>query len=280
MLWEPLALAALNQPPREAGAASFVRVLAEMFGAEPAAASIAFPAVSLEALYAGPSRRHIEARGGHVRTHALARVLVEHGRAAGVRLRGGEDIRAASVVSAVPWFALGRLFDAIPAELAEIVSAASRMGSYPIVTVNLWLDRRVLPATFVGLPGRSMQWVFDRGAMTNGAASHLSLVSSGAAAIVGQGNDALVVLALRELRDALPAARAAAVRRASVVRERRATFSLAPGQPARPSTTTPLAGFYLAGDWTDTGLPGTIESAAASGHLAADAVERADRKSP
>jgi hypothetical protein len=71
-----------------------------------------------------------------------------------------------------------------------------------------------------------MQWVFDRGAMTNGAASHLSLVSSGAAAIVGQGNDALVVLALRELRDALPAARAAAVRRASVVRERRATFSL------------------------------------------------------
>jgi len=277
MLWEPLALAALNQPPREAGAASFVRVLAEMFGAEPAAASIAFPAVSLEALYAGPSRRHIEARGGHVRTHALARVLVEHGRAAGVRLRGGEDIRAASVVSAVPWFALGRLFDAIPAELAEIVSAASRMGSYPIVTVNLWLDRRVLPATFVGLPGRSMQWVFDRGAMTNGAASHLSLVSSGAAAIVGQGNDALVVLALRELRDALPAARAAAVRRASVVRERRATFSLAPGQPARPSTTTPLAGFYLAGDWTDTGLPGTIESAAASGHLAADAVERNHR---
>ena len=272
MLWEPLALAALNQPPREAGAAAFVRILAEMFGAEPEAASIAFPAVSLEAMYAGPARRYVEARGGHVRTRALARVLVEHCRAAGVRLRGGEEIRAASVVSAVPWFALGSLFDAVPAELAGIVSAALRMGSYPIVTVNLWLDRQVLPAPFVGLPGRSMQWVFDRGAMTNGAASHLSLVSSGAAGTVGQKNDALVALALRELRDALPACRVARVLRATVVRERRATFSLAPGQPARPSTTTPMAGFYLAGDWTDTGLPGTIESAAASGHLAAAAV--------
>jgi hypothetical protein len=249
-----------------------VRILAEMFGAEPDAASIAFPAVSLEAMYAGPSRRHIEAHGGHVRTHALACVLVEHGRAAGVRLRGGEEIRAASVVSAVPWFALGRLFDAIPGELAAIASAASRMGSYPIVTVNLWLDRQVLPAPFVGLPGRAMQWVFDRGAMTGGAASHLSLVSSGAAGTVGQKNDALVALALRDLRDALPACRAARVLRATVVRERRATFSLAPGQPARPSTTTPMAGLYLAGDWTDTGLPGTIESAAASGHLAAAAV--------
>jgi squalene-associated FAD-dependent desaturase len=277
MLWDPLALAALNQPPQEAAAPTFVRILAEMFGAEPDAASIAFPAVSLEAMYAGPARRYVEARGGRVRTHALASVLVEHGRAAGVRLRGGEEIRAASVVSAVPWFALARLFDDIPAELTGIVAAASRMGSYPIVTVNLWLDRQVLPAPFVGLPGRSMQWVFDRSAMTGGAASHLSLVSSGAAGIVGQGNDALVALALRELRDALPASRAARLRRASVVRERRATFSLAPGQPARPSTTTPVAGLYLAGDWTDTGLPGTIESAAASGHLAADAVERADR---
>jgi len=81
-----------------------------------------------------------------------------------------------------------------------------------------------------------------------------------------------VNVALRELRDALPSARLATVRKASVVRERRATFSLSPGQPARPPAHTPLEGFYLAGDWTDTGLPGTIESAALSGHRAAEAV--------
>jgi squalene-associated FAD-dependent desaturase len=273
MLWDPLALAALNQPPHEAAAPAFVRVLAEMFGPDPLAASIAFPAVPLEALYAAPAREFIAKRGGAIWTSALARVIVEGGRAAGVRARGGRGVRARAVISAVPWFALGALADEVPAALATIVSGAARMASYPIVTVNLWLDRRVLATPFVGLPGRAMQWAFDHGAITGGALSYLSLVSSGAAGVVGLGNDAIIGLALRELRDALPAARAAAVRRATVVRERRATFSLAPGQPARPAPgPTPLPGFYLAGDWTDTGLPGTIESAALSGHRAAAAI--------
>jgi zeta-carotene desaturase len=277
MLWDPLALAALNQPPREAAAPAFVRVLAEMFGPDPQAASIAFPAVPLEAMYANPARAHIESRGGTVATGALAQVIVERGRAAGVRIRGGADILAEAVVSAVPWFALPGLFGDVPGALAGIAASAARMASYPIVTVNLWLDRRVLTTPFLGLPGRTMQWAFDRGAITGSGASCLSLVSSGAAAVVGMGNDAVVTRALRELRDALPAARAAVVKKASVVRERRATFSLAPGQPARPPAVTPLAGFYLAGDWTDTGLPGTIESAAMSGHRAADAVARGGR---
>jgi zeta-carotene desaturase len=75
-----------------------------------------------------------------------------------------------------------------------------------------------------------------------------------------------------ELRRALPATAARRVLRSVVVKERRATFSLAPGEPARPGTRTSLAGLYLAGDWIETGLPGTIESAARSGHLAAEAV--------
>jgi uncharacterized protein with NAD-binding domain and iron-sulfur cluster len=74
-----------------------------------------------------------------------------------------------------------------------------------------------------------------------------------------------------ELRPALPAAAHASLRRAVVVRERRATFSVAPGQPQRPSTRTDVAGVFLAGDWIDTGLPATIESAVMSGHMAADA---------
>lgn len=278
MLWDPLALAALNQPPHEAAAPTFVRVLAEMFGPDPQAASIAFPAVSLEAMYAAPARTFIEQRGGTIWTNALARVTVEGGRAAGVRARGGRVVRAQTVIACVPWFALAALFDDVPAALGPLVAGAARMASYPIVTVNLWLDRRVVSTPFVGLPGRTMQWAFDRGAITGAAASHLSLVSSGAAGVVGLDNDAIAGLALRELRDALPAARAAAVRRASVVRERRATFSLAPGQPARPAAgATALPGFFLGGDWTDTGLPGTIESAALGGHRAADAASGGGR---
>jgi zeta-carotene desaturase len=84
-------------------------------------------------------------------------------------------------------------------------------------------------------------------------------------------NDELIDVAMREVRDALPATRAATLRRAVVVREKRATFSVAPGQPSRPSTRTAVPGLFLAGDWIDTGLPATIEGAVRSGHWAADA---------
>ena len=81
-------------------------------------------------------------------------------------------------------------------------------------------------------------------------------------------------LALRELTVALPAVKGAQLRRAVVVREKRATFSVAPGQPQRPPVETPFPGVFLAGDWIDTGLPATIEGAVVSGHRAAAAVSR------
>ena len=82
-------------------------------------------------------------------------------------------------------------------------------------------------------------------------------------------NDQLIALAHEEVAASLPLARGATVVRGTVVREKRATFSLAPGQPPRPGAETPVRGFYLAGDWTDTGLPATIEGAVESGHRAA-----------
>ena len=149
--------------------------------------------------------------------------------------------------------------------------AADATGSSPIVTVNLWLDRPVLDRPFLGLPGRALHWVFDKRQVCGDSVSHVSLVSSGASTLASSSNSALVDLATEELGAALPAAREAVVKRATVVRELRATFSLAPGQPARPGTETALPGFLLAGDWIDTGLPGTIESAVVSGHRAAEA---------
>ncbi|MSO83559.1 MAG: squalene-associated FAD-dependent desaturase, partial [Acidobacteria bacterium] len=123
----------------------------------------------------------------------------------------------------------------------------------------------------VGLPGRTMQWVFDKRTVFGEQASHLSLVSSGAEEVVSRSNEALVALAVSEVRDALPAARSATLVRGVVVREKRATFSVAPGQPQRPTTRTSVPGLFLAGDWIDTGLPATIEGAVASGHWAAEA---------
>jgi uncharacterized protein with NAD-binding domain and iron-sulfur cluster len=102
----------------------------------------------------------------------------------------------------------------------------------------------------------------------------MSMVSSGADAICARGNDELVALAWQELHEAVPKLSTARVRHAVVVRERRATFSLAPGMPPRPSTRTAVAGLLLAGDWIATGLPATIESAVVSGHAAARAAYR------
>jgi len=267
-LWEPLAVAALNQAPAEAAAAPFIRVLAEMFGSRREDASLVLPLTPLHEMYALPARRYIEARAGEVRLNALARVRVESGRVAGVDVRGAA-LAIDRVVSAVPWFALESLLVGDVAPMASTIAAASRMIAKPIVTVNLWYDRPVMDDGFVGLPERQMQWVFDKRQAFGERASHLSLVASGADALVGSDTATLVALAAREVAQAIPGARAATLRRGTVVREKRATFSLAPGEPPRPGVATPIAGLVLAGDWIDTGLPGTIESAALAGHNAA-----------
>jgi predicted NAD/FAD-dependent oxidoreductase len=146
------------------------------------------------------------------------------------------------------------------------------MDSSPIVTVNLWFDAEVVPAPFIGFVEGPMNWVFDKGAILHERANHLSLVASGADSLVRLGNAEIAEAAHAQLARALPAARQATLLRSVVVREHRATFSLAPGQPARPQVATDLPGFYLAGDWTNTGLPGTIEGAVKSGHVAAHAI--------
>ncbi len=293
LLWEPLALAALNQRPERAAARPFARVLAELCGPGRTDAAIGIPSRPLAALYAEPARRFLEARGGTVRTRMPATVLVD-----GKGLRGvaaGETLlRAETVIAAVPWYALPGLLPDCPDTLAPMVEAARGTSASPIVTVNLWVDRPLLASPFVGLPGRTMQWAFEttsdhRGAGgrreagglgeagrlgdTGGgrpAGARLTLVASGADDVAHLANPRIVARAAADLRDALPD-RGWRIEHASVIREPRATFSLAPGQPPRPGTETPIDGLLLAGDWIDTGLPGTIESAVVSGHRAAEA---------
>jgi squalene-associated FAD-dependent desaturase len=273
LFWEPLALAALNQSIDHAAAETFVAVLGRMFGPEADRAALLVPAVPLDDLYAEPARTWLEARGATVRTRASARVLFDGDRVTGVEVRG-ERLLAPTVICAAPWFALEAICANPPAALADLLSRAAGTGSSPIVTVNLWYDRPVVDEMIIGLPGRMFQWVFDKGALFGRDASHLSLVSSGAEDIVGHTNAELIDIASGEVTGALPTARLARLRHASAVRERQATFSLAPGQPRRPGTETPVRGLLLAGDWVDTGLPGTIESAVLSGHRAAAAADR------
>ena len=274
-LWHPLAIAALNQSPDEAAAVPFVRVLGELFGPHRDDSAVGLPAVPLDDLYATPAQRVVESRGGAVLTKSPARVVFdERGRIAGVEA-GETTIPAPIVVSSVPWHALGRLWErTAPSSLGDTISAATRTGSSPIVTVNLWFDGPVTDEPFVGLVHGPMHWVFNKSALYGNQTSHLSVVASGAVELAERENHEITRAAVEQIQTSLPVSRSRRLMRSVVVREHRATFSLAPGAPKRPGPVTPLPGFFLAGDWTDTGLPGTIEGAVVSGHRAADAVLR------
>jgi len=269
-LWNPLAIAALNQSPDTAAAAPFARVLGELFGPRVEDSAIGLPEVPLDELYAEPARSFVEKRRGSVLVKCPARVRTGGpGRPLTVTA-GDREIEARAVISAVPWHALGRIWTGDPpSELAATLAGAAAMKSSPIVTVNFWFDGPVMTDPFVGLVGGPMHWVFDKSAIFGSAAGYLSIVASGADDLAALDNASATRKALDHLSGAVPGTRSRQLLRSVVVREHRATFSLAPGQPKRPPAETAVSGFYLAGDWTDTGLPGTIEGAVKSGHHAA-----------
>jgi squalene-associated FAD-dependent desaturase len=276
LLWEPLALAALNQPIEAASAEAFRSVLGGVLGPGRQDAAIGVPSRPLSDVFGTPARRFLESNGSVVMLHAPARLLIERERVSGVAVRGA-PLRAGTVVAAVPWTSWRNLIDQDAAErggLGRLRREALARRSSPIVTVNLWLDEPVVGGAFVGLPRRTFQWAFEKmnPSAPGGALAHVSLVSSGADDIVRTPDAILVERAWSELRLALPRASRARLCHAAVVRERHATFSLAPGEPDRPCTDTPVSGLWLAGDWTRTGLPATIEGAARSGHAAARAI--------
>jgi squalene-associated FAD-dependent desaturase len=267
-LWDPLAVAALNEAPDAAAAAPFAAVLRELFTGGRRSSSLVLPRVPLSDLYAEPASAYRTARGGTVHTGRPAR-LARDGR--GFIVRAGEiHWRAPAIVAAVPWHALATLFEGdVPVEMRPIVDAASAMTAVPIVTVNLWLDRPVLDTPFVGLVGRTAQWVFDRRAIAGEASTHLSVTTSAAAGLTERSDGEIIEIIARDVREAIRGAAQARVLRATVIREKQATFSVRPGSPVRPVARTPVPGLFLAGDWLQTGLPGTIEGAVRSGNAAA-----------
>jgi zeta-carotene desaturase len=129
-LWEPLAIAALNEAPGEAAAGPFVEVLARMFSGARTNSSIALPTTPLHEMYAIPARRYIESRGGQVRVNALARLTIAGNRVAAVDVRG-EPVAARSVVAAVPWFALGTLVTGDTGALRDTMARAAACDRSP-----------------------------------------------------------------------------------------------------------------------------------------------------
>jgi zeta-carotene desaturase len=286
LLWDPLALAILNEPVERAAAVLFHRVFEEAFLRDRRSSRLVFPrrgwGVLVDRL-AG----YLVARGGEVRRGARVEAIrVEDGRATGVcearRAQKREEIAAGrpaerrvepadAVVVAVPPQALRGL---LPDEWRsrEPFAALERFSGSPIVSVELWLDRVVVDRPMLGLRDSEVEWVFDKGSLygREGAPQHLAFIVSAAYRSAGKPNTELVAAAVEALARLFPEMAGASVVRSLVLREPFATFASRPElEPLRPGADTPIRGLFLAGDWTSTGLPATIEGAVRSGHRAA-----------
>ena len=270
--WRPLAVSALNEPTATASAAVFARAVSYAVFSHRADSCLATASVGLSLLYADPSRAFIERHGGRVLLNTVVSHLeMQDSRVEAVALKDGGQLRADAYIVAVPHHALLPLLPDAVREQAFFARIA-RLRASPIVTIYLWLDRSVLHRPFVGLIGRTVQWVFDRHRTVEGTQpGALACVISGAYEVVDWPQDALIDRAVADLKADLPQVKRARLIHALVVKERQATFSPRPEAEAdRPPHATPIRNLLLAGDWTATGLPPTVESAVVSGHRAVD----------
>jgi len=274
--WEPLAVAIMNEHLDVASALVFTRALRTAFLSGPGASALAIPTVGLSDLYVDPARAYIEKHGGAVRCDAdVSASLAEGDTVTGVRLKDGRRIDCSALILAVPSYrAAGLLPDRLRAE--GFLAAAGAIPVSPIVSIHLWFERDFMTCESLGVIGRRIQWVFNRKKISPGSGTgtggHISTVISAAHAFVGMGNDDLTRVALDDLRSVFGADMGHAVH-SVVIREKRGTFSCTPEvERLRPGSDTPFANLCIAGDWTNTGYPATIEGAIRSGHRCAEAV--------
>ena len=271
--WNPMVIATLNESPKTASARMLKRVLEEAFGGGSSSTSIGIASVPLSDLYTGGARKFIEARGGQVRTGTeIVRLVVEKDSVVAAELKTGETTPADFFISSVPPHAFLQMLDE---KTAKSFEPLGKLESSPIVSINLWFDRPVIDREFTGLIGTRCQWVFNKDLILSAEqkTNHIAVIISAARDFVDWTRDALVEMALSELHEMIPASRQAKLIQSAIVKEREATMAhTVESDHLRPGPRTALANLVLAGDWTDTGLPATIESAVLSGTIAAQII--------
>ncbi len=277
--WYPLTIATLNEQPALASAGLLAEVIKRAFFARRKDSALLYPTVGLSELYCDAARDFIEKRGGAVASRAIADgVEMRENMISAVRLRDGTNRRAANFIVAVPPIQLRRLLpQAIFGERGG--AQLDTLKSSPIICVHVWLDREVTNSAFVGFVGTTTQWLFNkRRIFSQYGAQHpgyLSFIISGARELAELPNDALLKTIMTDLNEMIPAAKHARLIRSLVLKEKHATFAPDPASDAaRPPVPTAIPNLFLAGDWIQTGLPATIESAVISGRSAAAAVIR------
>ncbi len=274
-LWELIVLPTLNDSVRDASADMALMVFQEGLLKKPHDAALGYPTVGLTSLNGEPARRYIEDAGGRLALgKSVGAIRVEDGRVTGVELSDGQVAEADAYVSALPFDVL---LDVLPPEVSgnPFFEPASSLSSSPIVDIHLWYDRPVMDSPLAAFLDSPVQFVFNKSLIqgSNRRGQYLCISLSGAWDYVDRPKAELIEEFSAEMARLLPRAREATLERSLVVKEKRATFRSAPGAGKhRLPQATPLPNLYLAGEWTDTGWPSTMEGAVRSGVFAADAL--------
>ena len=260
--WRQVLVSAINEELDRMAAAHGFQVFRLGFLARKDAYEMGVPAVPLAKLYREQSWQRL----GNVKIRQrtmVSRILIENGVARSA-VAGGESFAADYFVCAVPF----ERIDALAPELEMDVSAFEHS---PITGIHLWFDRPITELPHATLLDRTIQWMFNKD-----GGRYLQLVVSASRSLTDMPRGEVIALALRELAEFFPVVVQAKLEKAHVVKEIRATFSARPGlEQFRPLNQTKIKNLFLAGDWTKSGWPATMEGAVRSGYLAAEALTRA-----
>lgn len=282
-VWEPLCISALNEPVATASAMLFATVIKRALLGSSEDSKIIISKVGLSRLFAPEAEQLLNLCGSKiVRNKVVKSFQFDGNRIAKVETQDGSVFEADHVISALPWNALRTL---IPAE-SPLAEACHQMGEAPIVSVHLWLDKSILDRPFIGFLDSPLHWVFSgdhirekteataTAEATSEPSHRYALIVSGARELIGQSSEEIEAMAVRELHKFLPESRDAQVIHRLIYKSRSATFATTPeSEKLRPNAATTSPNFWLAGDWTNTGLPATLEGAIVSGQTSAQLVD-------
>ncbi len=279
--WRPILVSALSEEMDRISVPAAAQVVRESMKS-PAARQMGVPMTPLTDLY-DAAGEYIRARGGtlHFRSSLDSFMADDTGVKLKVSGPHNEDVFD-FLVAALPFDAVERILPNAP-ESSPLREMISHFENSPITGIHLWFDRQISDLDHAVLLDRTIQWMFHKSRLQpmrtadgGPGGSYVELVVSSSKSLIEKSRAEIVDLALAEVREFFPAAREANLMKSTVIKEVNATYSPRPGIDAqRPSAITPWPRVFLAGDWTATGWPATMEGAVRSGYFAAEALARA-----
>jgi squalene-associated FAD-dependent desaturase len=276
--WRLVIASALNADLDQIGLPYAEKVIRELFLNSPGAGSMGMSTVPLSELYQG-AQGYLEARGGSIRFHCnVESANWNHEKKLWtIQTQGGEFI-SEMMVLALPFEATAKLLPNLPAtpDAAHLAVSLGELEHWPICSVHLWFDREITELDHAVLLDRDIHWMYHKSRwqpQRNSNVSYIELVVSASREFATLNREQAIARAMDQLAEFFPAVKQAKLLKSALTKEMRATFGVPPGvDRSRPGAISPWVNCFLAGDWIATGWPSTMESAARSGYLAAEAL--------